>query len=100
MTAGRLLAAAAAAVLLTVGLLALRWPVYLPEYDPWGIKINCGSGFSAELVQAQFAGSVDRCQHALAVRRMWAIPVAVLGWLIVVWLAVPLLRPDEVSSPS
>lgn len=100
-----MIAGAIAVTLLTVGLLALRWPVYLDAYDPWGMKVKCGSGFGSELVQATFAGTVDRCQHALAVRRAWAIPVAVLGWLIVIWLAVPLLKPqppqqDSVSSPS
>lgn len=66
------------------------------DFDPWGgVQIKCGSGFSADLVQATFAGKADQCQHALAVRRMWAIPVAALGWLIVIVLVVPLLRPQE-----
>jgi hypothetical protein len=30
----RIVAGAVAVVLLTVGLLALRWPVYLPDFDP------------------------------------------------------------------
>lgn len=100
MTLRQIVAAIVAVALLTFGLLALRWPVYLPQYDPWGVQIKCGSGFSADLVQATFAGAADRCQHALAVRRVWAIPVAVLGWLIVVALVVPLLRPQEVRSSA
>lgn len=94
MTTRRILAAAVAVALVTVGLLALRWPVYLDAFDPWGIQVKCGSGFGAELVQATFAGAVDRCQHALAVRRAWAIPVAVVGWLIIGWVAFPLLKPE------
>jgi hypothetical protein len=99
-TTRRIVAGAVAVALLTVGLLALRWPVYLPDFDPWGVQVKCGSGFSADLVQATFAGVADRCQHALAVRRMWAIPVAVLGWLIVIGLVLPLLKPRDLSSPS
>ena len=99
MTIRQIIAGIVAVVLLTVGLLALRWPVYLPEFDSWGVQVKCGSGFSADLVQASFAGAADRCQHALAARRMWAIPMAALGWLIVVALVVPLLRPREGSSP-
>ena len=41
-------------------------------------------------------GSFDE----LAMRRLWAIPVAALGWLIVIVLVVPLLRPQEVGSSS
>jgi hypothetical protein len=99
-TARRIVAGAVAVALLTVGLLALRWPVYLPDFDAWGVQVKCGSGFSADLAQATFAGATDRCQNALAVRRMWAIPVAALGWLIVVALVLPLLRPQDTSSPA
>lgn len=99
MTPRTIVAGIIAATLLTVGLLALRWPVFLPDFDHWGVQVKCGSGFSADLVQASFAGATDRCQHALAVRRMWAIPMAALGWLIVIALVVPLLRPPEASSP-
>ncbi|AKK28696.1 hypothetical protein [Mycobacterium sp. EPa45] len=100
MTVRQIIAAVVAIVLLTVGLLALRWPVYLPDFDPWGVQVKCGSGFSADLVQAAFAGRADECQHALSVRRMWAIPVAALGWLIVIALVVPLLRPQDANSPA
>ena len=95
MTARQIVAGAVAAALLTIGLLALRWPVYLSDFDPWGVQVKCGSGFSADLAQTTFAGAADRCQHALAVRRMWAIPLSALGWLIVVGLVLPLLRPQQ-----
>lgn len=100
MTVRQVVAAVVAIALLTFGLLALRWPVYLPDFDPWGVQVKCGSGFSADLVQASFAGRADECQHALAVRRMWAIPIAALGWLIVIVLVVPLLRPQEAGTPG
>ncbi|WP_431236689.1 hypothetical protein ACQ86B_17305 [Mycolicibacterium aichiense] len=98
MTVRQIVAAVVAAVLLTFGLLALRWPVYLPDFDPWGVQIKCGSGFSSDLVQATFAGKAVQCQHALAMRRAWAIPVAALGWLVVIVIVVPLLRPQEVHA--
>ncbi|KDF01454.1 hypothetical protein Y900_021595 [Mycolicibacterium aromaticivorans JS19b1 = JCM 16368] len=100
MTVRQILAAVVAVVLLTFGLFALRWPVYLPDFDPWGVQIKCGSGFSSDLVQATFAGKAVQCQHALAMRRGWAIPVAALGWLIVIVLVVPLLRPQEAVAAS
>jgi hypothetical protein len=37
----------AGVVLLVGGLLALRFPVFLPEFDHWGFQINCGSGFQS-----------------------------------------------------
>ena len=100
MTPRQIVAGVIAVTLLTVGLLALRWPVYLADFDAWGVQVKCGNGFSADLAQATFAGATDRCQRALAVRRMWAIPMAALGWLIVVALAVPMLRQPEAGTPS
>jgi len=94
MTTRQIVAGGVALALLTVGLLALRWPVYLSDFDPWGIQVKCGNGFAADLTQATFAGSNDRCQRALAARRMWAIPTAAMGWLIVIVLVRPMLRPS------
>lgn len=73
------------ALLVVVGLLALWFPVYLSQYDQYGIQIACGRGFSADLSQAAEAGGggvVAQCGTALLLRRLWAIPAAVLGWLI------------------
>ena len=42
---------AAGITLLVGGLLALRFPVFLPNFDQWGFQINCGSGFRIELTQ-------------------------------------------------
>ena len=73
------------ALLVVVGLLALWFPVYLSQYDHYGIQIACGRGFSADLSQATEAngnGLVAQCGTALLLRRLWAIPAAVLGWLI------------------
>ena len=42
---------AAGITLLVGGLLALGFPVFLPNFDQWGFQINCGSGFRIELTQ-------------------------------------------------
>ena len=73
------------ALLVVVGLLALWFPVYLSQYDQYGIQIACGRGFSADLSQAADAngnGLVAQCGTALLLRRLWAIPAAIMGWLI------------------
>ena len=81
--------------LLAGGLFGLCFPVYLNSYDSAGIGIKCGNGYYAELEQATVddqrsasqaaqrgAGYVHQCMNALAHRREWLIPVAVLGILI------------------
>jgi membrane protein CcdC involved in cytochrome C biogenesis len=75
-----------AVLLIAVGLLALWWPVYLDQFDHYGIQITCGRGFSADLTQATDAGGDDviaKCGTALFIRRAWAIPTAVIGWVII-----------------
>ena len=92
------------AVLVLVGLLALWFPVYLGQYDQYGMQIGCGRGFSANLSQAADAngdGLVAQCGKALLLRRLWAIPAAVLGWLLLTGLAITWVRatpPAEESS--
>jgi hypothetical protein len=80
-----------AAALVVIGLLALWFPVYLSQYDQYGMHIVCGSGFSADLSQAAGAkggnGLVSQCETALLLRRLWAIPAVVFGWLMLAALA-------------
>ena len=66
-----------------IGLLALWFPVYLDQYDLYGVKVACGNGFSSNLDQAAQAKLVTQCDTALLVRRAWAIPAVVFGWLLV-----------------
>ena len=92
------------ALLVVVGLLALWFPVYLDQYDQYGMQIACGRGFSANLSQAAEAnghGLVAQCGTALLLRRIWAIPAAVLGWSILTGLIAIWVRtkpPAEESS--
>jgi hypothetical protein len=77
------------AFLVVVGLLALWFPVYLSQYDRYGVQIACGRGFSSNLSQAADAGGqglVAQCDTALLLRRIWAIPAVVLGWVILTGL--------------
>jgi hypothetical protein len=77
----------AGVALVVVGLLALRFPVFLPDFDQWGFRVNCGSGFQSALTQAGVADSggthfVDQCHTAIAMRRAWSIPVVAFGALL------------------
>jgi hypothetical protein len=97
MSNARFLTLAAGLLMLTVGLLALRFPVFLDDFDQWGFQINCGSGFADNLTQAGVADSagtdfVDQCHAAVAWRRDWAIPLAVAGALLIGGL---LVRPPR-----
>lgn len=98
-----LLLGIAGALLVVVGLMALWWRVDLSQYDHYGMQISCGRGFRADLSQAADAGDglVAQCGAALLLRRIWAIPVAVLGWLILtVILAIWLHTKPPVAEES
>ncbi|OLT94144.1 hypothetical protein [Mycobacterium syngnathidarum] len=73
----------AAAVVFLIGLYLLSLPVYLDDFDQFGMQIPCGSGYSAHLVQANAAGQeyVDKCGSALTMRRLWTIPIVAIGAL-------------------
>ncbi|MBU9762854.1 hypothetical protein FR943_03155 [Mycobacterium sp. TNTM28] len=73
-------------IVLGIGLYVMSLPVYLDDFDQFGMQIPCGSGYSAHLVQATAAGQeyVDKCGSALTTRRLWAIPIVVLGALAVI----------------
>ena len=116
----RLLTWVAAFALLTIGLLALQFPVFLDDFDRWGIQIKCGSGFSAAPIQASIADEFNTqhpdmatstasytqlCKHALTVRRIWAIVTAAVGGAILAYLVVLLLKPQRqqdntINSPD
>ncbi|MCG7608378.1 MULTISPECIES: hypothetical protein [Mycobacterium] len=76
----------AAAVVFLIGLYLLSLPVYLDDFDQFGMQIPCGSGYSAHLVQANAAGQeyVDKCGSALATRRLWTIPIVAVGALMLI----------------
>ena len=101
MSTPRLLILASGVLLLVGGLLALRFPVFLSDFDPWGFQINCGNGFGSDWTQAATADSagtrfVQQCHAAIAMRRAWAVPVVVAGALL---LSALLLTPTRRPSP-
>jgi hypothetical protein len=70
-------------VLIAVGLLALKFPVFVDAFDQWGFQIKCGTGFGSNLTQAAEASGggdyVGQCETALLLRRLWAIPMVAIG---------------------
>lgn len=98
----RLLILAVGLLLLMGGLFALRFPVFLGDFDQWGFQINCGTGLHSAFSQAVIADSagthfVDRCDSALAVRRAWSIPLTVAGGL---FLSALLISPSRGRSAN
>jgi hypothetical protein len=90
------------AALVAIGLLALWFPVHLSMYDPWGMPISCGRGFNATLSQGpevQQADVAGRCGSALLVRRLWAVPSAVAGWVLLTVVTVLWIR-SEPETPE
>jgi hypothetical protein len=95
------------AALVGIGLLALNFPVFLGAYDQWGWQVKCGTGYRADLMQAEIARQasphtnfVDQCQAALVWRRVWSIPIAVVGWLILSGVAIALWRHASPATES
>jgi hypothetical protein len=73
-------------LLAVIGLAALLYPIYLDQYDVYGIKITCGNSLRSNLGQAAQADGHDAVRHcgtALLVRRAWAISAVTIGWLLV-----------------
>ena len=87
----------AGVALLLVGVIALLVPVSVPGPDA---GIGCGNGIAADLSQAREADSGNlanlpildaivphtdyaaECESALSSRRSWAIPVAIVGLVV------------------
>jgi hypothetical protein len=73
-------------LLAVIGLAALLYPIYLDQYDAYGIKVSCGYALRSDLGQAAQSDRHDlvaQCGTALLVRRAWAIPAVAIGWLLV-----------------
>ena len=79
-------------ILVIIGLIALNFPVYLDAYDQWGFQIKCGTGYVSDLAQAASSvgqhNYVDKCETAVLLRRLWAIPLVAISGLIVVAVTV------------
>lgn len=77
----------AAAAMLAVGLLALNFPVFLDAYDQWGFQVKCGTGYFSDMTQAAAtvgdANYVQQCGAALLTRRLWTVPLVLIGAAVV-----------------
>ena len=106
MSTPRLLMLMTGVLLLAGGLLALRFPVFLSDFDQWGFQISCGSGFGGDWTQAATADAagthfVEQCHAAIAIRRAWTVPVMVAGALLLsTVLLTPVHRPSANSETA
>lgn len=78
----RTLLGVAGLALALIGLAALWFPVGLDQHDAYGLPIGCGNGFISKLPQPSGGDTVAECESALLTRRLWAIPSAAIGWLL------------------
>jgi uncharacterized membrane protein YiaA len=98
-----------AVVMIAVGLIALNFPVFIDAYDQFGFQIKCGTGFASDLAQAaQSSGGdhVGQCGTAVMLRRLWTIPLVVVGSILLliiglvaatVWGRESVFGADEVA---
>jgi hypothetical protein len=85
-------------LLAVIGLAALLYPIYLDQYDVYGIKVGCGNALLSDLSQAaqgEHHDLVTQCDTALLVRRAWAIPAIGIGWLLVTGFLVRWVHNDQ-----
>lgn len=86
----RVTLALVAAAMIGVGFLGLYWSTSLDDFDQWGFRITCGSGFAADYSQAGTADAaaesqqrqpdyVGQCRSAIWVRRGWTASLLSLG---------------------
>ena len=92
--------AVVAGLIAVIGVVAFYYPIQLSDYDPWGMKIPCGTAMSPDVDQAveadlytanppaqavasgptQYAA---QCNQAVWIRRGWSIPLTLAGVIVV-----------------
>ena len=88
-------------VLAVIGLAALWFPVDLDQNDMYGFPIKCGNGFSSNLTQvAESTDLIAKCDSALLMRRIWAIPLLAIGWLLEVAFLIYWVRAAPTRKTS
>lgn len=91
--------AAVGAILLAGGLVALAFPVFLNDFDTFGVQISCGTGYRSQLGQATATDYIDGCRSAVAYRRVWLLSTAGLGVVLLIPAMVAWARSPR-SSPA
>lgn len=73
---------------------ALLIPVHIDSMDMYGNDISCGIAFRSDtkaawmkdhqavLAGGSNPGNVDACESALSTRKMWALPLAIVGGVV------------------
>lgn len=89
---------AAGLILGVIGVAALWFPVYLDQFDGYGMQISCGDGLGVHLVMAHADSATSQCGSAMLVRRAWAIPSAAIGGLMVAWFLATWARGGQTST--
>jgi hypothetical protein len=96
----------AGVLLAVIGLAALLYPIYLDQYDVYGIKITCGNSLRSNLGQAGEASAADgqsavrQCGTALLIRRAWAISAVAIGWLLITGFLALWVHNDKLAAES
>ena len=92
--------AVVAGLIAFVGVVAFYYPIQLSAYDPWGMKIPCGTAMSPDVDQAVEAdiytanpparatssgptNYAAECNQAVWIRRGWSVPLILVGGIVV-----------------
>jgi hypothetical protein len=92
--------AVVAGLIAIVGVVAFYYPIQLSAYDPWGMKIPCGTAMSPDVDQAVEADMYTanppakaassgptnyaaECNQAVWIRRGWSVPLTLAGVIVV-----------------
>lgn len=110
--------AVVAGLVAIIGVVAFYYPIQLSDYDPWGMKIPCGTAMSPDVDQAieadiytanppratssgptQYAAE---CNQAVWIRRGWSVPLTLTGVIVVVVIALGRwpAAPSDAGSES
>jgi hypothetical protein len=104
-----------AGLIAIIGVVAFYYPIQLSAYDPWGMKIPCGTAMSPDVDQAVEADMYTanpparavasgptqyaaQCNQAVWIRRGWSVPLTLAGVIVVAVIA--LGRRPQSQSPS
>lgn len=89
-----------AGLIATIGVVAFYYPIQLSDYDPWGMKIPCGTALSPDVDQAVEADMYTanppaqavasgptqyaaQCNRAVWIRRGWSVPLTLAGVIVI-----------------
>lgn len=86
---------AAGLILAFIGVAALWFPVYLDQFDGYGMQINCGNGLGTHSGLIHADSDTAPCGSVMLIRRLWAIPALAVGGLLVTWFVLAWARDEQ-----